>query len=84
MTPTEQLRRFVVRTVVLAIAGLCFLLYAGVGVLLALDRTVPGELWLAAGNASGALFALLANSKGDRDTVTVDQPADQPVPVVPG
>lgn len=55
--------QLVVRIVVLSLAALTFLLYGAAVVLSALELQVPGELWLGAGNASGALAALLVNSK---------------------
>lgn len=76
-TVTESLRSSVVATVVRSIAALTFLLYLAAIVLIGFDRDVPGELWLAAGNASGALLTLLANSKG-----TPTEPV--PVTTLPG
>lgn len=54
----------VVRMVVKAIMGLAIGLYAIAAILMVLrpGEQVPGELWLAAGNASGALIAMLVNT----------------------
>lgn len=71
----EELRAKVVTTVVRSIVVLTFLLYALVGFLLLLQREVPEALWLAAGNASGALFALLVNSKQAEPPVVPRRPA---------
>lgn len=81
-TPAVQLRSQVVLIVVSAIAGLAVGLYALCGLLVVFDKPVPGELWLAAGNASGALISLLVNSKHDTPAAVevVNDPAD-PVPV---
>lgn len=59
----DKLRERVVLTVVVGITLLAFGLYGLIGWLIAHDSGVPGELWLAAGNASGALVTLLVNTK---------------------
>lgn len=84
-TPAVKLRGQVVTEVVRAIIALTFVLYAACIVLIVLHRDVPGELWLGAGNASGALFALLINSKNEAGPtpVTVENAPDNPVPTDP-
>lgn len=64
-SPAVKLRSQVVGEVVRAIIGLSFLLYGVCAYLIVAGDDVPEALWLAAGNASGALVALLINSKND-------------------
>lgn len=81
--PAAELRAKVVGRVVLGIVLLTFLLYASIIGLIYLERSIPGELWLAAGNASGALLTLLANSKQDAvaQDVKVVNPPEAPAQV---
>lgn len=64
--------QLVVRVVVFTLAALAVLLYTGAMLLTAAGRTVPGELWLGAGTATGALASLLVSSKS---TTTALAPA---------
>lgn len=85
-SPAVKLRANVVLLVVAAIILLSLGLYGSVICLVAAGRGVPGELWLAAGNLSGALITLLVNTKHDATPedpapVQVVNQADDPVPV---
>jgi hypothetical protein len=85
-TPAVKLRANVVLLVVIAIILLALGLYGATVALVVSGRSVPGELWLAAGNASGALITLLVNTKheptaADPAPVQVVNAPDQPVPV---
>lgn len=73
----DEAHQRVIARVVLAIIVLAVGLYGAAIGLVVLQREVPGELWLGAGNASGALLALLANStsrKQEAAGTTVEQP----------
>lgn len=83
MTPTERLRARVVTLVLWGQLGLAAGLYLLVGLLLWFRSgdAVPDALWLAAGAASGSIYAFLGNSKGT-DGQPAGTPSD-PVAVTP-
>lgn len=83
-TPAERLRGRVVLLVIAGILALTAGLYALVGYLLVTKdaSAVPDALWLAAGALAGSLTTLLANSKSDSNTATVDVAA--PAELTPG
>lgn len=85
-TPAVKLRSSVVLLVIRAIVGLAGALLLIIAFLLFTHRMVPGELWLAFGNLTGALTALLINSKHQQDgpvAVDVQNTTDNPVPTEP-
>ena len=80
----DALRAQVVLLVVRAIVTLTFLLYVFAGVLVLRHTDVPDWLVAGASAAFGSLVTLLLNSKGRETTpqpVTVENPAEDPVPV---
>lgn len=66
-----------IRTAMLILAAFGCLALVGAGVLLAIGRPVPNEMWLVVTNAATAIGALLANPRTGTDRQTDRIQADK-------